>query len=167
MSQIHRPKLYAAVVVLLGPATGHAFEKCEPFVVVAPSDGRQIEFLDHGLEGASPGDVRVGGGPLVSESGDLVGEISWIATVVQPGEDGGIRQVSDGALMLPTGEILYKQLPGRSHRDPGMTPLSSAPAAASRIITGGSGVFAGGSGTIAWTRDENDHLTMSVDVTCD
>jgi hypothetical protein len=70
-------------------------------------------------------------------------------------------------MKLPSGEILYKQLPARSVRDPGVTNLSSAPEGASRIITGGSGNFAKAFGEIVWSVDEKDHITMSVNLTCD
>lgn len=160
-------RLIAAAAVLLIAATGHAFEECAPFTVVGTSDGRQIEIVDQGTTGISPGDLRVGNGPLFDADGDAAGEIHWIATVVQPHEDGSSRLISDGVFRLPTGDVLYRQLPEATFRDPDITPLSSAPVEATRLITGGTGVFAGASGDIAWERDDNDNLTFIVNVTCD
>ncbi|MEM8589708.1 MAG: hypothetical protein AAGG65_16735 [Pseudomonadota bacterium] len=167
MPHIWPTLLAAAAALVFIPATGHAFEECTPFTVMVASEGRQIEIVDHGAEGVSPGDQRIGVARLMTEDGDDVGEIHWVATVVQPHEDGSSRLISDGVLRLPTGDVMYRMLPEATFRDPDVTPLSAAPVEATRLITGGTGVFAGATGDLAWERQDNDDLTFTMNVTCD
>ena len=159
-------ELLLASSLLLIPTTGHAIETCEPFAIVSPNEGRMIEFIDLEPEGVSPGDFRVGLGPLVNQDGDVVGEIEWIATIVRPDSEGNTRQMADAVLRLATGDILYRMLPERTIREGNITELSVSPVEATRLITGGTGVFANASGDVAWDRDDEDNITFTVNVTC-
>ena len=161
------PRLLTAAAVVLVPVTGHAFEECAPFTLVTLDENRQVDFIDHGAEGVGPGDQRIGINQLLSEDGDVVGEIHWVATVVQPHDDGSTRLISDGSMRLPTGNILFRMLPAATDREPHLVPHRAASVEATHMIMGGTGVFAGATGDFSWTHLDDEGLMYSVNVTCD
>ena len=78
-----------ALAILALGATAHAAKADFCKEVTLAASGRLIETLDHGAEGATRGDIRIGELTLVrSEGGAVVGDMFWKLTLMRPGGEG-------------------------------------------------------------------------------
>ena len=135
--------------ILLGAGAPRAApDTCDSFKLTRNNESRTVEFVDHGSEGVSVGDQRIGYLRLQSEDGEDVGELRWIATVVEvDAQTGDAKTMSANFITLPGG-VLHAVRPAE---------LTMAMAdseterntAGDHIIVGGSGIFANATGTMS------------------
>jgi len=149
----------------MASASAHAFERCEPFSVFSDHAVQKHAYIDHGDEGPSVGDRRISYSALRNEAGETVGHLDGETNAMHPDADGNPRTSGEVILQFPDGVIFYKVPPHRPLRD--ITDLSKpiAQPDALRIIVGGSGVFAGATGTVSLVRDDTS-TEFIIDVSC-
>lgn len=151
--------------LIMASPGARAFERCEPFTVVVDHGEVQVEFVDHGDEGPSVGDRRIVYMPLHDEAGEVIGHLDGELTAMHPDDEGNLKISSEATLQFPDGVLVYKLVPHRAVgdiSDPDVVPTHPDPL---RLIVGGSGVFAGASGSIEMERHD-DHTVQTVNVTC-
>ena len=147
--------LLPALTVTLLSGGAQAYEKCEPFSVFSNIAEQKRVAIDHGDKGPSVGDRRIASWPLRDENGDVVGQFDAEGTAHHPDSDGNLRSSADVMVQLPTGVLLYKVVPAPAMRDfIGDTSGPAVQPSAARVITGGSGVFEGATGTVDITRGD-------------
>lgn len=157
--------LLSGLVFAMATAGAQAFERCETFSVFSDHAAQKHAYVDHAEEGMSVGDRRITYTPLRNAAGDIVGDLDSEVTAVHPDADGNLRTSRDVILQFLDGVILYKILPHRPLR--AINDLSGpiAHPDARRIITAGSGIFAGATGTVSLVRDDTS-TEFVVNVTC-
>jgi hypothetical protein len=166
MSKGWTTALLSGLALTVATAGAHAFERCEPFSVYSDHAAQKHAFIDHGAEGPSVGDRRITYTPLRNAAGDIVGDLDSEVTAMHPDADGNLRTSRDVILQFPDGVILYKILP---HRPLHAINDLSGPIAqpdATRLITGGSGVFDGARGTVSLVRDDTS-TEFIINVSCE
>ena len=150
----------AAFVMAAG---ADAYERCEPFSTFTKRADHKHAYFDHGDDGPSVGDRRIAYSPLRDAAGEPIGHLDAEVTVVHPGPDGELRTAYDFILQFPTGVILYKIVPHSPRRAVDDVSGTTTQLDATRIIVGGSGVFAGASGSVEIIRDDVDsEIILSV-----
>jgi hypothetical protein len=149
----------------MATSAAHAFERCEPFTVVVDRTEVKAEFVDHGDQGPSVGDRRIVYMPLHNEAGDVIGHLDGEFTAMHPDADGSIKIASVSLMQFPTGVLIFKLTPQRAVEDFSDAGAIPPPSEAARIIVGGSGVFAGATGTIEVER-RDDTIVHTIKVTC-
>lgn len=133
----------AAAVLLLEAGAAHAAgTDCGAFTLIGGEKG--VNVVDNPPAGKSPGDVRAGWRRLADENGVAAGSVHYVAVLTEPGADGGDVLAGDYYVRLAAGTIaaqtLYQLLDS--------TDTSQKAQNAVLIVTGGTGAFAGASGTI-------------------
>jgi len=154
----------AALATLLSVASVAA---CGPITVQSIPDTREAHFVDKdGSGGASLGDMRSGVISLQDADGKPVGSEYWLATVDAvdaAGKPSSYDEVqvfvlADGALFTSS-----KNEPPASFEQPESTIVMTGDR---RQVVGGTGAYAGASGTMEATVDGLD-FTFRFDVTCE
>lgn len=156
------------IAAVLFTTTG-AWAACEPFVVTSPVSGREAGVADGGEPGPGPGDRPFGRRGLVDANGNAIGTLNWNSHVLAVNGDGVPTEVEvtqlwdfdDGAIFVHGMSVYQSRLkdfedaPAFDSSDPEIT----------WTILGGTGAYAGASGTISAKADGQD-LAFRVDVTC-
>jgi hypothetical protein len=133
----------AVAVTLLIPGFAEAAgPACGSFVLVGGEKG--ITVVDNPPEGKSPGDVRAGWRKLADESGNPVGSVQFVATLTEPGAEGGDVLAGQYYVRLPDGYIATQTV----YQLPDSTDTSQKAQNAVLVVTGGTGPYAGATGTI-------------------
>ncbi len=154
----------ACAATLTGISGAQAYESCEPFTVVTTNASHEMKYIDVGEEGPSVGDRRVFRATLQDETGELVGQTDGYTTVLYSDSEGNARVVVNLVLQFPTGSILYTITPAITESDlADATELLFPSTGSDRIITGGSGVFAGAWGHVDVERGDGvSNLILNV-----
>jgi len=156
----------SGLALTMATAGAHAFERCEPFTVFADHASHEITYVDLGDEGPSVGDRRIFHGELHDDAGKVVGRVDGESSVIYSDDEGNTRTIANVVYQFPTGVIVYMITPAGFARDFGDASAPLLPSAeAARIIVGGSGVFAGASGSVDVTRGDDKSETR-VNVSC-
>lgn len=151
-----------AVAILALGATAHAAKAdfCKPTTLEA--SGRLIETLDHGAEGDSRGDMRIGELTL-SDGGAVVGEMFWKLTLMRPGGEGKPPvMLGEFVLQDDKGALFASFVHGTEYdyHDTGHRPM-----AVELAVTGGSGAYQGVSGEVGIAPRETP-IRVDLAVTC-
>lgn len=137
-------------------------ETCADFTLTRNNDSRTVKFVDHGPEGVSVGDQRIGYLRLQDETGKDVGELRWIATVVEVDEKTGETKTSSMNFITLPGGVIHSVRPAES-------TLAAASSETERnttgdhIVIGGSGIFAKASGSMSRIGNETHEFKVSCD----
>jgi hypothetical protein len=132
-----------AVIVTMAPALAEAAgPACGSFTLVGGEKG--INVIDNPPAGKSPGDVRAGWRMLADEAGNAVGSVQFVATLTEPGAPGGDVLAGEYFIRLPDGYIASQTV----YQLPDSTDTSQKAQNAVLVVTGGTGPYAGASGTI-------------------
>jgi hypothetical protein len=132
----------AAATVLIPALAEAAGPACGPFVLIGGEKG--INVVDNPPAGKSPGDVRAGWRKLADESGAPVGSVQFVATLTEPGAEGGDVLAGQYYVRLPEGYIATQTV----YQIPDSTDTSQKAQNAVLVVTGGTGPYAGATGTI-------------------
>ncbi len=118
--------------------------KCGSFVLVGAE--KQAAVIDNPPAGKSIGDVRAGSRALVDESGNPIGKVHYVATLTAPGSAGhGDVLASQYFVTLPGGWVASASL----YELVDAADTSQKAGSATLVVTGGSGPYAGATGTIS------------------
>lgn len=132
-----------AVVVATAPALAEAAgPSCGAFTLVGGEKG--IAVIDNPPAGKSPGDVRAGWRRLADEAGKAVGSVQFMATLTEPGAEGGDILAGQYFIRLADGYIASQTV----YQLPDSTDTSQKAQNAILVVTGGTGPYAGATGTI-------------------
>jgi hypothetical protein len=132
----------ACLAVTLPAAAEASGPACGAFVLVGSEKG--INVIDNAPAGKSPGDVRAGWRKLADEAGNPIGAVHFVATLTEPGAEGGDILSGQYFIRLPDGYIASQTV----YQLPDSTDTSQKAQNAILVVTGGTGPFAGASGTI-------------------
>ena len=157
--------LVAACGIAAMPVAAQAQDACEPFSAVTPHGSQVRTYVDHLDEGQSIGDQHIATGPVHNEAGDVIGHFEAISVVTHLHDDGTPRAHADVAAHFPEGVIVYKVLSAPNVRSVDDTSGPHLSTEAVRLITGGSGVFEGATGTIELTRRDGQTVSI-VNISC-
>ena len=137
------PSIAIAVMSMLPAfAAEAAGPACGSFVLVGGEKG--INVIDNPPEGKSPGDVRAGWRKLADENGTPVGSVQFVATLTEPGAEGGDVLAGQYYIRLPKGYIATQSV----YQLPDSTDTSQRASNAVLVVIGGTGPYAGARGTI-------------------
>ncbi|MBT5434546.1 MAG: hypothetical protein P8Q36_01715 [Alphaproteobacteria bacterium] len=134
---------------------------CGTFVVYAEPD--VIEFVDHGDEGLSAGDRRLGRYYFVDEAGNRVGTLHFVTTVLPPDEDGNLVLHQTSMNLFDNGAIAVTanyMLPDPTHTG------TSASIEMVEVITGGTGDFEHATGSTSLTTLPDGRFEKTFNVRC-
>ncbi len=137
-------------------------ETCADFKLKRNNDSRKVQFVDHGAEGVSVGDQRIGYLRLQDENGTDVGELRWIATVVEVDESSGDAKTSSQNFISLPGGVIHSVRPAESV----MTSAQSETernTSGDHFIIGGSGIFANATGTMSRIANDVHEFRVSCD----
>ncbi len=156
--------LLSALVLAMGTAGGHGFERCEPFTVFTEHGSHEITYIDLGEEGPSVGDRRIFHAPIHNEAGDVIGRIDGESSVIDRDDDGNARTIANIVYQFSTGVIVYMITPAGFTHDFGDTSAPLLPSTeAARFIIGGSGAFDGAWGSVNVVRgDKTTEVKLNV-----
>ncbi|WP_421724438.1 hypothetical protein [Bauldia sp.] len=155
----------AVLAVVLGTSAGSiAASECVPFEIVSDGSDRTVEYIDHGAEGPSLGDRRIGRRSAAVSGQDGTATVRWIVESVSPdGEEPSI--VADQvAYIFDDGTLFTRKIGPRIGAAPDVEGVSSG--GGEGAVVGGTGVFAFARGTYEITRDGLTS-TIRFDIRCD
>lgn len=150
----------------LMPFTGLAFgaEASDPECGALTLAGGEkiINVIDNPPEGPSPGDVRAGSRQLVDASGDLVGEVHFVATqTATPANGRGSVLASQYFVKFSNGWIASSSV----YELPDAGDTSQRAGDAILVVSGGTGTFENAGGTIVI--EAGDPPAYVLNLTCD
>jgi len=135
--------IITAGIVAMAPALAEAAgPACGAFVLVGREKG--INVVDNPPAGKSPGDVRAGWRKLADEAGNPVGSVQFVATLTEPGAEGGDVLAGQYFIRLPDGYIASQTV----YQLTDSTDTSQKAQNAILVVTGGTGPYTGVIGTI-------------------
>lgn len=138
-----RLAIITAGIVVMAPALAEAAGlACGAFTLVGGEKG--ITVVDNPPEGKSAGDVRAGWRKLADEAGNPVGSVQFVATLTEPGAEGGDVLAGAYFIRLPEGYIASQTV----YQLPDSTDTSQKAQNAILVVTGGTGPYTGVIGTI-------------------
>ncbi len=138
-----RPAIAACALLLIATvAAAEAGPVCGAFTLVGGEKG--INVVDNPPAGKSPGDVRAGWRRLADEAGEPAGTVHYVAILTEPGAEGGDILAGNYYVRLAEGVIAAQTI----YQLPDSTDTSQKAQNAVLIVTGGTGTFAGATGTI-------------------
>ncbi len=122
---------------------------------------KSVAVVDNPPEGKSIGDTRAGWRKLLDAAGAEVGEVHFVATLTAPEEAGhGDVLASQYFIVLASGWIATQSL----YELPNAADTSQRAGNAVLVVAGGTGPFAGASGSV--TIEAGDPPTYLFDVHC-
>lgn len=137
------PTILLALVLVSPTATAEsAGPACGSFTLIGGE--KDINVIDNPPAGKSPGDVRAGWRKLADEAENPVGSVQFVATLTEPGAAGGDVLAGAYFIRLPEGYIASQTV----YQLPDSTDTSQRARNAVLVVTGGTGPYAGASGTI-------------------
>jgi hypothetical protein len=137
-----RSTIAAGALLLIATAGAEAGPACGAFTLIGGEKG--INVVDNPPAGKSPGDVRAGWRRLADDAGNPAGTVHYVAILTEPGADGGDVLTGDYYVRLADGVIAAQTV----YQLPDSTDTSQRAQNAVLIVTGGTGTFAGATGTI-------------------
>lgn len=164
MSLIKGMAVGALLAVLFA---GGASAACGPMVLLNVPSTIQLSFADLDESGKpSHGDKRVGEVHLTDGDGNHVGNYYWVATVHAVDSAGETTHMrADTFFVLDDGTIFNSVI-----HEPAVSldnlDTTVVPEVTERVITGGTGAYAGAKGTIDVTRD-GMQFVFQLNMTCD
>lgn len=157
------PLAIALALLCGGPglAQGTPGPKCGSFALQYTNDSRT--FVDHGPEGKSPGDQRVAKGTLTDRSGNNVGSLYAVTTLLPgPGPEGQDLTLGNLIHEFPNGTISSVGLVPFAAADESRPPDKPTAYA----VTGGTGAFARATGQVTGATLDDGTRELSYDLTC-
>lgn len=156
----------AATIVLGSAAPALARSEgppCGSFDVVIRQDARK--YVDHGDEGASPGDQRLNRATLLDPEGNKLGDSYLVATMLplKDGED-DYTVHSSTVSEFPNGTITAIGI--ARPKDPESEQAGIAHPVV-WTVTGGTGAFVTARGTMTATTRDDGARALKVELTCD
>ncbi len=143
MFRLSIPGAALAVAILSVTAAHAAGPACGSFTLVGGE--KAVNAIDNPPAGKSIGDVRAGWRKLADESGKPVGEVHFVATLTAPGNDShGDALSGQYFVTLPDGWIAAMTFYTLANA----ADTSQKAGNAILVVTGGTGPYAGASGTI-------------------
>lgn len=142
---IDRLVIAAAFLCLALASTSQAAEPpaCGSFSLTGGQ--KSVQVVDNGPVGPSSGDVRAGWRKLVDKDGAVVGEVHFVATLTQPGDEThGDMLTSQYFITFGTDWISAVSL----YQLPNAADTSQRAGNATLVVTGGTGTFEGATGKV-------------------
>lgn len=135
--------LAGIVAVLAGCGVAEAGDlACGAFTLIGGEKG--ITVVDNPPAGKSAGDMRAGWRRLADEAGAPAGTVDFVAVLTEPDAAGGDVLAGDYYVRLDKGTIASQTV----YQLPDAADTSQKARNAVLIVTGGTGAFAGVTGTI-------------------
>ena len=127
--------------------------ECGEFTVYSDGSMRNVTYVDIEPKGTSIGDQRIGRRGLSDGDGNRIGDLRWIATIHEVGNDDGAETLmsSSGTFTFPEGSIFIKRLPD---------PVTAGPEVVNEVIGRNDLAVVGGSDSFAGARG---HVTRNID----
>lgn len=160
-----------AVAVTSGALTsGSALaqgQACERLELLSTNADREVHFVDFDGDGPSVGDRRIGHRHLVGQDGTVVADRMWTVTVHEV-DDAGEPTVttSESVTAFPDGTV-FSMI---DNRDPtnvaDETRRHSNAQRPPQAIIGGTGAYAGATGTVEVIRGDDNLMTFIFDLDC-
>lgn len=140
-----RSGVFACAALMIGFAPVSASAEAPPCGEFALIGGeKDIAVIDNPPPGKSPGDVRAGWRRLNDENGTEVGSVQFVATLTEPGANGGDILTGLYAIRFTDGAILTETVYQLADAE----DTSQKAGNATLIVTGGTGTFSGATGAI-------------------
>ncbi|MEO1223001.1 MAG: hypothetical protein AAFX92_02150 [Pseudomonadota bacterium] len=155
-----------AVALTSGSALAQA-HACERLELLSTDDHREVHFVDFDGDGPSIGDRRLGHRRLVDADGNVRADRMWTVTVHEVDDAGEpTMTASESVTAFPDGNV-FSRIENRdpANVDDHTTPHSSAQRPPQEII-GGTGAYAGATGTVEVIRGDDNHMTFIFDLDC-
>ena len=131
-----------AATLVAGGAVRAGEVACGAFTLVGGEKG--ITVVDSPPAGKSAGDMRAGWRRLADEAGTPVGAVHFVAVLTEPDAAGGDVLAGDYYVRLENGTIASQTV----YQLPDAADTSQRARNAVLMVTGGTGAFAGATGTI-------------------
>ena len=154
------------LIMGLAPVTGHATEEPPCADLELYQELEELIFIDHEPEGLQPGDQRILRWIVKDAEARPLGYFHVITTVLHSISGGDVIQAT-GTIAFANGNIstqIHTTLPDASRTD------QSTLEAVDWSITGGTGEFAGATGTATTAPPTSDYnladWTLTIDMTC-
>ncbi|WP_421725193.1 hypothetical protein [Bauldia sp.] len=153
-----------ALATETGLAQGRA---CDELTLVSMNDHREVHFVDFDNDGPSIGDRRIGHRRLVDKDGNVIADRVWTVTV-QEVDDAGEPTVtaSEAVTLFEDGNIFTRV----DNRDPvnvdDLTTMHSNAQRPPQAIIGGTGAYAGATGTLEVIRGKDNQMTFVFALDC-
>ena len=155
-----------ALVVVLD---GAALAACEPFDAYLPVEGRQFEFTDINKDGKiSAGDKMIGRDTIFDGNGNKIGRVFLVIDLLEVDSEGIATKWDDNQIFVfeRGGLFGFKAFDGPTMNVRELTPatLKNQNLKATSSIIGGTGEYAGATGTLDFTiKDGNasNHFNIS------
>jgi len=152
-----------ALTILPDSASGQdALEPfCGEFEAVRHQD--LITFINHGNEGVSPGDVRILRWQLVDQDGEPIGVQHATSRVMHSDTEGSFPLMGASTFLFDNGILMASAFV--ESRDPSDTGTSSV-RPLEWFVYGGTGEFAGATGSIVTTPTGDGVYDIAFDLSC-
>lgn len=151
----------AALAALAAPAAAADAPACGSFDLYPVADG--ITPVDEPPEGPSPGDRRIARYLLTDEDGATVGRFDVVATVLAAPEGGETELLATGVHAFASGTVTITM----RYTLPDPASAGSGPdRELVQAVTGGTGDFAGASGTTTSVTLDDGRRRMTFDLDC-
>ena len=165
-----------ALAVISGAVTSGALtarsalaqgQACERLELLSTNEDREVHFVDFDGDGPSIGDRRIGHRRLVDQDGTVVADRMWTVTVHEVNDAGEPTvTVSESVTAFPDGAV-FSMIDNRdpANVDDPTTRHSNAQRPPQEII-GGTGAYAGATGTVEVIRGDDNLMTFIFDLDC-
>jgi len=135
---------------------GAALAACEPFVAYLPDEGRQFEYKDINGDGkVSAGDKLIGRDTIFDGNGNQIGRVVLVIDLDKVDSEGVATKWADNQIFVFEGGALFgfKEFDGPKMDIRELTPeaLKKQNLKATTAMIGGTGEYAGASGTLEFT----------------
>lgn len=142
-------------------------QACDHLKLLSTNDDREVHFVDFDGDGPSVGDRRIGHRRLVGQDGTVVANRMWTVTVLEVNGAGEPTvTTSESVTAFPDGNVFSMT----DNRDPtnvaDETTRHSNAQRPPQSIIGGTGAYAGATGTVEVIRGDNNLMTFVFDLEC-
>lgn len=155
-----------AIALTAGSALAQG-QACERLELLSTDDDREVHFVDFDGDGPSIGDRRIGHRRLVDQDGTVVADRMWTVTVHDVNDAGEPTvTTSESVTAFPDGAV-FSMIDNRdpTNVDDPTTRHSNAQRPPREII-GGTGAYAGATGTVEVIRGDDNLMTFIFDLDC-
>lgn len=149
--------IVSTMAVALATGAANAQQECQEFTLVGGK--KNVHLIDNGESGDSAGDLRVVTRPLLDEQGAEYGELKVVSTVTGAGRgDGDTSFLGAAHFIFRIGDLVGQA----SYQRPN-DKVDANPETVTYIITGGSGIYKGATGTVEVAPGDDPTFSFKID----